>query len=291
MASLISFAFLGPIAGAGLACLNYNTHCCATQCDLPKHEPFPYLQFGGALNYEEGLHMLKKRGFNPTQILDIGANMGLWTRGAKHIWPEAHTFMLEADPKLRTPLAAVGEPFAIALLGNATSNVSMFMSTGSKVLRTTGNSLFQEHSVYYRKKGFFERQDRVMQRLDDVLAEHAPGVRFTMAKFDVQGAELLVLQGARQTLAHVDVILMEVAVLNVNEGAPSAHEVFAELGSLGFQMYNIVQISYHPGMGKSRGVGYMDVVFVRRGSPLWSHEATGVPPPKRWGRKREALSP
>ena len=240
--------------------------------------------FGGPLDYEQGMRMLKSRGFEPSDVLDVGANVGHWTRGCKLVWPRARVFMLEADPSLRSHLSSVGEPYAIVLLGNTTGNASMFMSDPrDHFLRTTGNSLFKEHSVYYRS-GMFKPKTRRMERLDDVLAKRAPGRAFRMAKLDCQGAELLVLQGAPRTLADLEVLVVEVQVQNLNEGAPSVAQILAALSAFGFELYQILQLYNRPGPRQWKGVSlsYMDIVCVRRGSALWAERQTGIPPPGSW---------
>ncbi len=59
-----------------------------------------------------------------------------------------------------------------------------------------------------------------MQTIDSIVEKHKLGpVQFL--KLDVQGAELLALQGAKKTLVNVEILQVECPVMNYNQGAPS----------------------------------------------------------------------
>ena len=76
-----------------------------------------------------------------------------------------------------------------------------------------------------------ERQERVRTQQLDGLAEARQA---DFLKLDVQGAELMVLKGARATLADVAVVQCEVAFLELYEGQPLMADVDAFLRSEGF---------------------------------------------------------
>lgn len=73
-------------------------------------------------------------------------------------------------------------------------------------------------------------------RLDDV-----PGIECVdYLKIDVQGATMLVLQGAKKTLQDVLVVHTEVEFASIYEDAPQFGEVDTELRSRGFQFHHFV---------------------------------------------------
>src|ERR1022692_3101034 len=44
------------------------------------------------------LNNLKENGFSPTAIIDIGANVGEWSRAASSIFPSSRILMFDGDP-------------------------------------------------------------------------------------------------------------------------------------------------------------------------------------------------
>lgn len=166
------------------------------------------------------LRNLKSKGFNPDSIVDVGANQGDWTTRTSRIWPKARMFMVEGTPDKEARLKSIGHPFEITLLGDATKTVPMNIDnrqgTGG-----TGNGIFRESAA---PAGGFRLVDRKMTTLDELLASRGhPAPQ--LLKLDVQGAELLVLQGARRTLESVEAILVEMSIVEWNVGAPFFFEV------------------------------------------------------------------
>lgn len=53
---------------------------------------------------EDVLVALKRRGFNPSIVIDAGANVGDWTRFARTIFPAAECHMVEPQPACRQVL-------------------------------------------------------------------------------------------------------------------------------------------------------------------------------------------
>ncbi|MBW2998004.1 hypothetical protein KY321_00560, partial [Candidatus Woesearchaeota archaeon] len=80
-----------------------------------------------------------KNKFFPRNILDIGANVGNFTRNCKIIWPLCHSTMIEGTKECAFQLATIGEKFYIELLGDEDGKVVTFYKT-SLSPTCTGNS-------------------------------------------------------------------------------------------------------------------------------------------------------
>ena len=223
-------------------------------------------------NHRKGLERIRKLGFHPSMVLDIGANEGHWTRSVKPVFPNAAFFMIEATPVHEPSLKQVGHPFEITLVGDANKTVMMHMETRGALLKSaTGNSIYSEAAA---GQGAFATRPRQMLRLDDLLAaRNQPPAQ--LMKLDVQGAELDVLAGAPNTLASVEVIVVEVLVVAWNTGGPLWFEVHAELERLGYQLFDVLEMA----RGGTGMLLFVDLLFVRKDSKLWSKHATGIPAP------------
>ena len=216
---------------------------------------------------------LKRLGFAPRGIFDVGANAGHWTQAMMKVWPRARYFMLEANPMQEPNLKVVGQPFAISLVGDVEKNITMWISPDrpSKTHGSTGNSIFREAAGV----GRFVPTSRRMSTLDALAAQHG-AVNFDMLKMDVQGAELLILRGAKTVLRSVQVVLLELGAVQYNQGAPMCLEVHLELDRLGFMAYDVLELHYDH---RTQVLTQVDVLFVRKGSFLTRKRATGFPAP------------
>lgn len=190
------------------------------------------------------------RWFNPGGIIDIGANVGDWSRRASKIFA-CPIHMIEAQTSLEPQLKSTGIPYSLVLLGPEYRPSVPFHLSG------TGSSVMQEVT------GLSTGQISLsMQRLDDLeLGLPAP----LLMKLDVQGYELEVLSGASETLKRTQVILSEVSLLEYNEGQPLMHEVIAWLAELEFLPFDICG-----GLRRSSDAALFqtDMIFVRKDSQL-----------------------
>ena len=215
--------------------------------------------------------------FQPSSIVDVGANRGSWTASTAKVWPGASFFMVEANEQHKAALERCRERnppnrtrFTFRMLGDVSGNRTMYMSKQRfKYTAHTGNSLFLEN----KNRDMFEPRIKQMSTLDDLVAEYAippPDV----LKIDAQGAELLVLAGASKTLASVQVLLLELAVVQYNLGAPIFFEVHAAAERLGFRAFDVSELHYTNGI-----LIQIDIMFVRKTSRLWDRGTTGYEPP------------
>lgn len=202
---------------------------------------------------------LKKLGFSPKIIIDIGAYKGGWTEIAKSIFPDAYVFMIEAQSSKEEYLKQVQQKYPhsvdciISLLGAQSQKPAKFYEM------ETGSSVLEEQSTFCRTAHMLP-----METLDDIVAKRKLE-EVSFLKLDIQGYELEVLKGATNTLKNVEVILMEVSLLGINKGAPLLDEVIQVMKNKLFLVYDICSFIRRP---LDDALWQTDIIFVRQGSNL-----------------------
>ena len=222
------------------------------------------------------LTMIKNCGFNPINILDIGANEGTWSTTIKKIFPSAQFFMIEANKEHYADLVKTRFPFEIALVGNDHRQVTFY-----KVRKfwTTGNSIYKENSQHYENA-----QEYLMNMTTvDRIVKRRKLKPFDLIKFDVQGAELEALQGSHQTIGAADAVITEASIMNYNQGSPSFFDVHSFMESHGFALFDLFDESRQSPSGI---LNQVDVVWVKKTSFLWGPNCTGFPIPTHFNQSR-----
>jgi hypothetical protein len=103
-------------------------------------------------------------------------------------------------------------------------------------------------------------EECTVETLDDLRPRVLrPGDR-AFLKVDVQGYELEVLRGAEETLGQADAVEVELSLVPLYEGAPTAEEVTAHLEALGFTRRAQEPAWRHPQTGE---VLQVDALFER----------------------------
>jgi FkbM family methyltransferase len=215
---------------------------------------------GGIFDY---FTFLKSCGFHPTNVLDVGANQGAWTRGMKQKFPEATFFMVEGNDNCHQHLKPMDVPYEVSLVGNYTGTTTYYKKRGRPM--GTGNSRFRENSVHFSDA---EEVQAPITTIDEIIERRKVGP-FQLLKLDIQGGEVDALNGAKKMIESVEVLQSEGSFLSYNEGSPSFFQLYSLLYSLGFEFYGVQEIMTSEGIPIQ-----FDGIFVKRTSKLWSGECT-----------------
>jgi len=180
----------------------------------------------------EYLKMLKKTGFEPKVIYDIGAHFLYWTKNAKILWPDATIILFDAIQTFQ--FLYYGHQYFIGVLSNVSGKIVKFYS----------NDFYPGGSSYYKEIGspqseFLFPEDSYQEMkttsLDDVVKEfNFPLPDFV--KIDVQGAEKDILEGGINTMKNTKRLILEIPKDNVeyNKGAPSGKKTLEYAKKLGW---------------------------------------------------------
>lgn len=217
-------------------------------------EKFAY-HYGLAPHMTYGLMALAERGFIPATIVDVGAFQGEWSRTVRQIWPNSRLVMVEPNVAGQLELAHVAKELNAELIGEllgAENDLTVpFNVMGS------GSSIMPERSGVQRTT-----EHRCLRTLDSLLQNARPP---GLLKIDAQGYELQILKGAAQILPSIELVLLEIAIIEINEGAPLLDEVVLFMKERGFVTYDIWQIHRRPLDG---ALNQVDFAFVRETSSL-----------------------
>ncbi len=211
---------------------------------------------------------LKNIGFRPNCIVDGGANVGEWSRQMRQIFPTARIIAVEGNAECLPYLQEFDAE--ISLIGDREGEVEFFVST--EMPCATGNSVLRENTRFYRENNSTAKQVR-MRTLESMLAERAID-QVGLLKLDLQGAELLALQGLGRYLAKTEFILFEASLVEYNQAQPLFADIHRFLDDHGFACFDVTE------QHRVAGIAFqLDFVYVRKGSPfrpLFSSTFEGV---------------
>ena len=97
--------------------------------------------------------------------------------------------------------------------------------------------------------------------------------RPSLAKIDVQGAELLVLEGMSSRLAAIDAVIIEVSTIATVHGGPELSQVVAFFAERDWSLADVMSTARRPLDG---ALAQLDLLFVPNDSPLRSDHRWSV---------------
>jgi FkbM family methyltransferase len=218
-------------------------------------------RYAGGLSMRWSLENLRRCGFQPASVIDIGAFIGGWTQSTRTIWPEAKYLMIEPQPNKQERLR-----------GMCNGSVSL----ESVILGSVQSEAVPYHMDDLGGSSVLEQfQDKCpniaalpMNTLDNLPAARKMAGPILL-KADVQGYELEVLRGASETLKKVEIILLEISTLPYNIGAPLFADVIAFLAERRFPVYDICHVHRRQ---SDEAAFQVDVLFAREDSALRSEK-------------------
>ena len=189
-------------------------------------------------------------------VFDVGAWLGQTVNGYRKLYPEAQIYAFEPSPIICDLLS---EQYA----GNdrvSVFRVALAEQEGMRALHihhpTEETSLLRVTDEY-RERGVMHTQDvwTTVTTLDLFCSRQAIG-RIDVLKLDVQGAELLVLEGARDLFdeGRVGLVFAEMNFWEQYQGQCWWYEVGAWLAGYGFELRELAPQWRHGYVSHANGV-------------------------------------
>lgn len=179
------------------------------------------------INY---LEKLKNIGYNPNNILDIGANIGEFSSLCKKLW-NTDILMLEGNNNCENDLRNTGIDYKICLLGDSKKEVDFYINRNNP--KCTGSSYYKELSSAYLDCIIEKKQ---LNKLDDVVDKY-----FDLIKIDTQGSELDIIKGGKNTISNSEIVIIETSVLQYNIDSPVCDSIIESMKQLGFDKYKVIE--------------------------------------------------
>jgi FkbM family methyltransferase len=253
-----AYRFAGGVLRAALSRLPVGVRDDAFRLACDYASP-AYKHRMGLSSLEGALDLVRRNGFQPATIVDVGAYIGNWALIAHEFFPGAQIVMIDGNPQNDEALCSAVKKIGtqakhfIALLGSERRmKVKLFQNA-------TGTSVLKEFTSYKTAQ-----VEVPMFTLDGLLTGESL-VGPLLLKLDVQGFELEVLRGGTRVLAESELVLLEVSTLPFNEGAPLFAEVIHFMSDHDFEVFDFCgQARRH----SDEALFQIDVLFANRSSRL-----------------------
>ena len=199
------------------------------------------------------LKKLKSFGFDPKNILDIGANKGKWTiEVRKKVFPNAKYILIEAiDYEELKKISAKNHniSFINLLLDDVEHNVTWYEK------RNTGDSIYKENTSY------FKDCEEIVKKTTTLDKNFPSNYAFDLIKIDCQGAELPILRGGKKLVQSASIIILEVPFMGeYNIGVSNFFEHIKYMDQIDYRVFDIVETHRVDDI-----LIQIDLIFIKKG--------------------------
>lgn len=205
--------------------------------------------------------LVKRHGFAPRRILDVGANRGNWTREALQHFPTAEFVLVEPQDQLKAHIADLlaANPRLQWINAGASDRPGTLPLT---VAPRDDSSSFVLTPEQARAAGY-PQIDVPVRTINEIVASTG-GTIPEMVKIDAEGFDVKAFAGASDLHGKTDIFFLEAAVCAT--GIPNTMAaVVAAMDAAGYRMIDITDINRSPRYGV---LWLCELAFMRHGCPL-----------------------
>jgi FkbM family methyltransferase len=200
-------------------------------------------------------------------VFDVGANIGSVTLAAARSFPNAHIYSFEPVSATYKMLCENIKNYSgrITAYNFGFFNVSKRLDIHITSLHGASSILDQSLNHKSAHPHIRETGTETIQvyTLDSFMADKALD-RIDIVKIDVEGTELEVIEGGRETFRNkVDNVFIELSFLRKDRESPYWVEICKLLYDLGFMLINVYDVARYVEDGKQY-VAQMDAFFAKR---------------------------
>ena len=218
---------------------------------LPNLAPYLQAQF---------FQCIKNLGFNPTHIVDVGANRGTWTRNALQYFPDAYYSLFEPQAYLSASFADLLKNPKIKFYAKGAGPCSGMMDLTTSERDDSFSFSFTAEQAQARGRTQVKAPVVALDEFLPTLDLPAPD----LVKIDAEGWDLEVIKGAKNTLKNAQVVLMEAAVM-CKAFTNSVAKTTEAMADMGFCVFDITDLNRTQ---KHNALWLIELAFVKTGGPL-----------------------
>lgn len=211
---------------------------------------------GSVAMWVSGTNTLKTMGFVPRTIFDVGVAAG--TPDLYDAFPKARFYLVDPTRQSLPHMRRIARELDAEVCPFALGDRDGEMTIEDRPDDINGASFFRDVGPL----ASVERYPVPVRRFDTAFDRFE---RPALCKIDVQGAELMVLQGMGERIGDIDLFVVETSVLSTMEGSPEAFEVIRFMKEKGFVIFDVLGFTRRP---LDNALGTVDLVFVKEKSPL-----------------------
>lgn len=206
-------------------------------------------------SFTEYFNLLKKYGFNPGTVIDVGVADG--TPEIYKSFPDAYYILVE-------PLDEFDDAIANILKRIHGENIKCVLGSSEQSLEILKSNDLYGSSVMHRisDTGNNPRLKTVQMHTLDKIMEGGEYKKPYLLKTDCQGGDFDVIKGAANTLKSCEVIIMEVSFFKFwGDHHPEALEIINYMDTAGFVIHDLLDGLFRP---YDNALGQIDISFVKK---------------------------
>jgi len=210
------------------------------------------------INMAEALEHLKRLGFRAQTVIDVGVAIG--TFELYKAFPDATHLLIEPIQEYEEALKDIVRKFKAEYV------IAAAGAEPGKVTLNVHPVLFAS-SIFRESEGCHvdgTPREVPAVTIDDLCKERGLKGPY-LIKADVQGSELLVLEGAKKVLEDTEIVILETHLFQFFVGGPQFFDIVNYMKHHGFCVYDIFGQHYRP---LDRALGSVDLVFAKENGPF-----------------------
>jgi len=212
-----------------------------------------------AYGLEAFFSLLKRYGFNPKHIIDVGANKGTWTRRALPFFPNTCYTLVEPQDYLKVYIQDLLDS------GCKITWINAGVADQSGTLPFTIS--YRDDSSSFAPTSVDASSPRISVRVTTLnqIVSTASAPPPEMVKIDAEGFDLKVLTGATDLLGKTEIFFVEVTICSTGYENTIAR-VIHTMDEAGYKVVDITDINRSPKYGV---LWLCELAFLRNDSPLF----------------------
>jgi FkbM family methyltransferase len=220
-------------------------------------------QKGGlALIYEQ-LNTPWFKAFNIDTVLDIGANIGQFTKTISTLLPEANIYSFEPIPECFEKIqhiASINHQIKAFNLGVGDQSGILAFEQSSSSVSSSFLKMSDTHKQAFPSTKGSKTVNVKITRLDDIAQDIDLG-RSLLIKIDVQGYEDKVLKGGEKTIKNAMIVIVEISFTTLYESQPLFDDIYSVFKEWGFICVGMLDQLSDPNTGM---ILQGDAIFIRQ---------------------------